>query len=191
VGIKLKSTGSIRINIKKIFENYGTMLLLVIADQIIKLFIYYNHMDKNVDIIKNILAFYPMFNKDYSWINSLFQFGIGLVPHIIVVCLLLFCLLLFYDFLITKKKGDKIIKTAFSFVIAAAFCSLIDKVLWGGSLDYVYLKGFFVFDLKDVYVSVFEVLTVITVIKRIKKLDERKLLKDFFGFIKDKYSRKT
>jgi hypothetical protein len=30
-------------------------------------------------------------------------------------------------------------------------CSLVDTFIWGGSLDYIYLKPLFVFDLKDLY----------------------------------------
>lgn len=171
----------------KISKDFIIVSLLVVLDQIIKVYIYLNHLDKNVDIIKNILAFYPKFNKDYSWVNSLFQFGIGLVPHIIFSCLVLLAVMLFYDFLKTKKKMDKMMHAAFLLIISGAVCSLTDKVVWGGSLDYMYLKGFFIFDLKDVYVGAFEVLIIITAVRKLKNVDEKKLVKEFAGFLKEKY----
>lgn len=172
------------------YKEIGTVSLLIFLDQIIKVYIYLNYMGKDVDIIENILAFYPIFNKDYSWLNSLFNLGIGMVPHVIFLCFLLVVIILFYDFLKTKKNIRKWLYLPFLALISGNICSLIDKVVWGGSLDYIYLKGFFIFDLKDVYVSIFEVSILLFLIieyKRFKNFDDKKLLKDFLGFIKEKY----
>jgi signal peptidase II len=39
------------------------------------------------------------------------------------------------------------------FTLSGASCSLIDVVFWGGSIDYIQLFNWFIFDLKDVYLS--------------------------------------
>lgn len=168
--------------------------LLVLIDQVIKIYIFLNYMGKEEDIIKGFLSFYPKFNRDYSWINSLFQFGIGQVPHIILVSLILIGLLLFFDFLKTKKNIDKVIWYAFIFIISGAICSLIDKIVWNGSLDYIYLKGFFIFDLKDLYSNVFIILIILSLIvnyKEFRDINEIKILKEFFVFIKAKYIKRN
>jgi hypothetical protein len=71
----------------------------------------------------------------------------------------------------------------FIFVFSGAMCSLIDKVFWNGSLDYIELKGFFTFDLKDVYVNVSIGLLLFFMIKGNKKiksiLEDKTLMKGF------------
>ncbi len=75
--------------------------------------------------------------------------------------------------------------------MSGGLCSLIDKVFWDGSLDYILLRGFFVFDLKDCYINIFTI-TAITIIfkyrKVINNLKTREVLKDLAEFIKN-YSR--
>lgn len=166
--------------------------MLFIMDQVIKLYIYLNHMEKDIDIIKGFLMFRPKFNRDFSWINSLFQFGIGLTAHIIISAIVLLGLIFTYDFIKTKKHINNTLNLAFVFIISGAICSLIDKLIWGGSLDYIYLVGFFIFDLKDVYISVFEVLLILSIVRsfnRFKKLDEKRILRELWIFVKCKYFR--
>lgn len=149
-------------------------------------------MEKNIDILKGFLEFYPLFNRDFSWINSLFQCGIGLLSHIIISVITLIGLIITYDFIKTKKQISNTLDLAFVFIISGAICSLIDKVFWGGSLDYIYLVRFFVFDLKDVYVTAFEILLILSIIKgfkRFKNMDEKKLSKELWAFVKVKYLR--
>lgn len=149
-------------------------------------------MENNKVIIKGLLEFYPKFNRDYSWINSLFQLGVGFLSHIIMGIITLIGLILVYDFIKTNKHIGNILNAAFIFIISGAICSLVDKIFWGGSLDYVYLVGFFIFDLKDVYASTFVALTILAMIKnfeRFKNIDEKKTIKEFWSFFKIKYLR--
>ena len=70
----------------------------------------------------------------------------------------------------------------FAFLFSGAFCSLIDKIFWDGSLDYILVKGFFTFDLKDVYLNVFNGLLILSVLinnKILEQIDTKVLLKDF------------
>lgn len=127
--------------------------LLIIIEQGLKLIVNRN-LDAFFPIVPPVLYFKPMFNRDYSWINSMFQLGVGKWVHIALVIGMLVFILLAYDYAL-KKAGGKYINVMFAFVIAGAVCSLIDKLFWGGSLDYILLSGFFTFDLKDVYINVF------------------------------------
>jgi len=74
----------------------------------------------------------------------------------------------------------------FAFLFSGAICSLIDKVFWNGSLDYILVKGLFTFDLKDVYINVFIGLLILSLIlgdKVLKQIDDDDLLKDFAKYI--------
>ncbi len=127
--------------------------LLILLEQGIKLVVNRN-LDAFFPIVPPVLYFKPMFNRDYSWINSMFQLGVGKWVHIALVIGMLVFILLVYLYAL-KRADSKYINVMFAFVIAGAVCSLIDKLFWGGSLDYIMLSGFFTFDLKDVYINVF------------------------------------
>lgn len=47
---------------------------------------------------------------------------------------------------------------------AGSLCSLIDKVFWGGSLDFIQIPKLFTFDLKDCYLSITQILFIIVAI---------------------------
>lgn len=176
----------------KRLRDLACVAILVLADQIIKLYIYLNHMESNRDIIKGFLSFHPIFNRDYSWINSVFQFGVGRIFHIILVFIIFIIIIICYDYIRARNHMTKVVWLAFMLIISSAICSIIDKIFWNGSLDYVYLEGFFIFDLKDVYSSSFSVLMILLLIinyKKIKDINDKKMMKDFFGFIRNKYFR--
>lgn len=162
-------------------------LVFIMMDQAIKIYIYRNLMHKEYDILSNFVAFKPYINIKYSWFNSISNFNIGLLPHIIVGLLILLGTFLAYGFVKKKYTMYPFTSCLFAFLFAGAFCSLIDKIAWGGSLDYIHLKGFFIFDLKDVYLSAFEVMIVIAVIinyKGLRNLKEKALAKDFKDYMK-------
>ena len=39
------------------------------------------------------------------------------------------------------------------FIMAGALCSLIDKVFYGGSLDFIGISNLFIADFKDIYIN--------------------------------------
>lgn len=166
------------------------ILVFIVIDQFIKIYISNNLMNESFNIFGQIIKFQPKLNTAYSWLNSLGNFGIGLLPHIIMNIMILFILFIIFDFILAKKKGNKVINWLFVFLIAGIICSLIDRLFWGGSLDYIYLKGYFTFDLKDVYISIFQVVLVFTWIfnyKGLRKLDEKLLYSEFKTYLKEKY----
>lgn len=166
------------------------ILLLVVLDQAIKLKVK-SYYGIKAPIVENILYFNPSLNKNYSWINSLFQIGWGRLFHIIITIFILFLSYYSFKYLQSKNVQGKTINIIKIFLFSGAICSLIDRVFWGGSLDYIFLKGFFIFDLKDFYLTIFELLAIILVIKNwkiISKIKNRDLIEDYITFIKDDIS---
>lgn len=162
------------------------ILLLFLVEQGIKIYIYISHFEKTIPLLPPMLYFRPTFNRDYSWINSLFQLGISRQIHILLTLLLSIFLLTFYLFLSKKGINDSLLSFMFTFIFAAALCSLVDRVFWNGSLDYIQLRGFFTFDLKDLYVNVFiGTLLYAWVFKHplIKVLDQSDLFKEYGRFL--------
>jgi len=127
--------------------------LLIIVEQVIKIIIYRCYFCLETPLLPPWVYFRPLFNRDYSWINSLFQLGLCRLCHIIVVAIAIVSILLLYFYLKKRQITSGLLDFTFSVLFAGAICSLLDKVFWDGSLDYIWLKGFFTFDLKDVYIN--------------------------------------
>lgn len=163
--------------------------ILISIEQGIKLIINNKYLDVNFSILEPLLYFEPKFNRDYSWFNSMLKLGVGKGIHILIVLILILLTFLFYKFINRKKETTRLIDTTFAFLFSGAICSLIDKVFWNGSLDYILFYDLFIFDLKDLYVNVFIGLVILMIIidyKGLRTVDDKDLLKDFIKFLKRK-----
>jgi signal peptidase II len=97
--------------------------------------------------------------------------------------------IILYTFISRKYDLNPFEESIFIFLFSGSLCSLIDKIVWGGSLDYILLEGFFTFDLKDVYLTIFEILIIACIIfnyKGLRKFDEKKFLHELKSYIKEK-----
>ncbi len=147
------------------------IIVLCIVEQFIKVMIYYICYDADVDIIGNLLRFRPIQNTNYSfggnYIDVFSHLGVAVVINILVILLLVSG----YNFYISRKHTiGKGVRFIIVFGLAGAVCSLIDKVIWGGSIDYIQLPGLFTFDLKDCYLTVAEVLFLIIALKHSREI---------------------
>lgn len=164
---------------------YLAVIILVIIDQVIKIVINNNFFDKKFRILPPLLYFEPMFNRQYSWINSMLQLNIGKYVHISLVAIISILIYLFYQYLNKQFGTNKIINIMYAFIFSGAMCSLIDKIFWNGSLDYILVNGFFTFDLKDVYINIFNGLLILSLFlknKVLKQIDDN-IAKDFTKYI--------
>ncbi|KEI98962.1 signal peptidase II [Clostridium botulinum A2B3 87] len=166
------------------------VLALVLIDQSIKIYIYNSLMNKEFYIFGSIFGFRPIINTKYSYFNSFGNMEIGLITHIVLNIVMLFLILIIFDFIKERYSNNKIIYCLFVLACAAAICSLIDKVFWGGSLDFISFKNFLIFDLKDVYISVFQIVAMLCIILNYKKLEainEKTIYNEFKSYIRLRY----
>ncbi|KNF09060.1 lipoprotein signal peptidase [Gottschalkia purinilytica] len=167
-------------------KTWISVIFLISIEQIIKIIINSNYLDKNIPILPPLLYFKPIFNRDYSWFNSMLQLGIGRWIHILIAAVMSLLIYLFYSYLNNRIGINRVINIMFAFVFSGALCSLIDKVFWNGSLDYIQLKGFFTFDLKDLYINVFIGMLILLALmknKTLEEIDDRNIIKDFAKYI--------
>ncbi len=146
----------------------GTIIFLIIlligTDQAVKIIIYTFFMNNHGEIIPSLLEFNPVFNDKHSYVNVLlykhFHINLGLGFHLILFTAIQIIFLGIYDFFKkTLNNHTKILDVALAFQIAGVACSLIGNLIWEkGTLDYIYLKPLFIFDLKDLYVHCFTIL---------------------------------
>lgn len=178
---------------KRNFKMAISVWILFMIDQLIKLYIASYLMDKEFYFIRNLIGFKPFQNTKYSWINSLGDFGVSLTLHIIISVLLIIAIFVVYDFISCKYTFYKPTFAMFAFLYAGAFCSLIDKIIWKGSLDYILLEGLFIFDLKDVYLSTFEIMLVVVALfnyKGFRDMSGKKIIGDFKAYVRERYLKK-
>ena len=172
----------------------GWVLFLIIIDQIIKIIINTYFLETEFNIISTILEFKPTFNGHHSWVNSMlynkFQINIGLLPHIILFILIEIIIFVIYFFYKKNINGStKLLDLALIFQLAGAACAFIGNLIWEkGTLDYIYLKPLFVFDLKDVYINCSIVLFIIFFEKNRKHIKNVKI-RDFFSLVKGLFDK--
>ncbi len=168
------------------------MFLMVSLDQVIKVIIKLSFMNCDKALIWEFLRLKPVRNTELSWINSSLSLGIGFIPHIIINIAGVAAIYYFYKFYLSKNMETFSSFMLYALIFSGAACSLIDKIFWGGSLDYIRYTGIlggYTFDLKDVYITSFEIMLVAAVVLSfagnktcLKSLNSVKL-KDISAFI--------
>ncbi|MDR3219876.1 MAG: signal peptidase II [Dysgonamonadaceae bacterium] len=164
------------------------VVLLIIIDQVIKIIIYWYYFDIHVEIVPSLLEFNPIFNDKHSYVSSLiskkFHVNIGLLPHLITFFILQVITFLLYGFFKKLYENTKLIDCVIIFQLAGMICALIGNIVWEkGTLDYIYLKPLFTFDLKDLYINTFACLFFIFWYKHRKELKSIKW-KDVIKYLK-------
>ena len=107
----------------------------------------------HIDIIKGFLSFNPIINTDGSWLNARFGTGISFPLLIFVnfIAILLFFEL--YRYYLSKGNNSFYGDMCFLFIFSGSLCSLIDKIFYGGSLDFIGISNLFIADIKDIYIN--------------------------------------
>jgi hypothetical protein len=142
-------------------------ILLIIIDQAVKIVIYKFFFETRFDIIPSLFEFRPTFNTKHSYANVLlynnFNIDMGLWFHIILFLFILIFFFVYYNYLRNNiSENKKLLDVAFIFFAATFICALIGNLIWEkGTLDFIYLKPLFVFDLKDLYSNCFLILFLI------------------------------
>lgn len=135
-------------------EIFSYFFILMIVDQGIKIVIKLFLFNSYFDIFNGFLSFNPIINTDGSWLNA--RFGTS-VSFPILITLNIIALIIFIElYRYYKSKGYKNIFSdlAMIFIVAGASCSLIDKIFYGGSLDFIGISNLFIADFKDMYINI-------------------------------------
>lgn len=122
--------------------------LLVLIDQTVKIVISKVFMKCEFDIIAKVLRFNPELNTRLSYAGNFFEL---LSSPFVTILLNVFVLFLFFqDICYIRQKRAHIsfwVKIIMICGISGCLCSLIDKLFWGGSLDFCrYLPFLFWFE---------------------------------------------
>lgn len=157
---------------------------MTLIDQIIKIFISRLFIQDEFDIISHVLRFNPEHNTNLSWFGNFFD--IFSHSFIMVVFNILAIYIFISGYLLYRAKTNQ---TGFSVKIimvcglTGCLCSLIDKLFWGGSLDFLQIPNFFTFDIKDCYLTVAGIVFVIIGMLHSEEIT----IKEYLRFCRNKF----
>lgn len=170
-----------------------SILAFIAIDQGVKLTIKKWFFDKSLVIIKDIISFDPIINTQGSWLNARFAANVSFIGLIIFNFIGLFFILEIYRYCVYKNYKCSWLDFTFIFMFSGAVCSLIDKLFYGGSLDFIGIIPLFIADIKDIYLCI-AIFFIFLFFYITKILDDDKpdnlsndfqSIKMFFIFIKD------
>jgi len=174
--------------------NWLVLLLLVAMDQGIKIYLFsLEWQSLSIPIIEPVCYLEPTQNTLGYYLWGLLNFKKG--SHLLNIILFLVIGFLFVEiwrFYTRRKRNSFWINGFIHLFLAGLFANIIDNAYWGGSLDYITIRPFYTFDLKDMYITMCELFLVTELIdnKSLMRLikmpkDKSKALnKDFFDFVK-------
>lgn len=135
---------------------------LILVDQITKYL--FENVEFDFGFFISILS-----KENFGSAFSLFS-GILLYPYFVII-LSIIVLIIFFRYL-DYFKQTKILTYSFIFIVSGILGNLIDRIIFLHVRDFLYLKGFFIFNLADLYLTIGIVLLVIS------KISENKTLKN-------------
>ena len=176
-----------RCALKKIL---GFIAILTAIDQIVKLIIAHSYGSAAVVIIPNVLLFRPFQNTYRLFVTALVEYRLPIYIIVFIQTIagvILISMYRYFSYLLRAKY--KLLDICFAFSISGVCCSFIDTVFWGGSLDYIQLFDWFIFDMKDVFLTITAVLMIIFLLIVYtpyynKLTEEDKKKKGFWNWIK-------
>lgn len=168
---------------------------LVALDQGVKHFMNTFFRDLDVRVFdNNLLGLEVYLNQDVSIFNGEFlnmDLSMGLLTLLNLVLLLV--LVSVYQYLQLIHLTKKSVYLALLFFLSATVCSTIDRVFWGGSLDFIVFMGWII-DFKDIYLGLGAIIVLISVIKEHDSFKSSKedfeSVKNYFRFVKESVSKR-
>lgn len=128
--------------------------ILVLIDQLIKIVIKRLWFEADIAILGDVVRFAPKINTKLSWgAHFIDILRNPVVINVLNVIVLLVFISAYSYYRSQKEQPTKAANAVYVLGVSGTLCSLIDKLFWGGSLDYIQLIGLFTFDLKDCFIT--------------------------------------
>ena len=142
--------------------------LLIVIEVFVKVIIYNYYMNTKL-LLLDWIGFSPFINRNQlSILNREFDLGISISVLIVMNIICITMAFFMYKYCI-KKEVNRYFIYAMQFILVGSINSLIDKIVWRGSLDYLLLFST-LFDLKDMYLFIGVGLSFVGAVEDIKKM---------------------
>lgn len=177
--------------------NWIFLLAALAADQAIKAYLFSLEWEAlSITLIEPVFYIEPTQNTlgSYLWVLLKLKQGSHLL-NIILFSLVGVIFIEVWRFYVRRKRNSFWINGFIHLFLAGLLANVIDNAFWGGSLDYITIKPFYTFDLKDLYITLCELFLLTELVdnhllKRLIQMpsDESKQLnRDFLQFVRDDF----
>jgi signal peptidase II len=174
--------------------NWIFLIVALAVDQGIKAYLFSLEWESiSVSLIEPVFYIEPTQNTlgSYLWVLLGLKKGSHLV-NIILFSAIGVVFVELWRFYVSRKRNSFWINGFIHLFLAGLAANLIDNAFWGGSLDYVTIKPFYTFDLKDLYITLCELFFLTELIDNklllrllnMPRKESRQLNKDFIAFVK-------
>ena len=177
--------------------NWIFLLAAVLVDQSIKAYLFSLEWESiSISLIEPVFYVEPTQNTlgSYLWVLLKLKQGSHLL-NMILFSLVGIVFIEVWRFYVHRKRNSFWINGFIHLFLAGLLANLIDNGFWGGSLDYITIKPFYTFDLKDLYITLCELFLLTelvdnSLLKRLIQMpreESKRLNRDFFRFIKNDF----
>jgi len=177
--------------------NWIFLAAAVAVDQGIKTYLFSLEWETiSIPLIQPVFYIQPTQNTlgSYLWV----LLGLKQGSHVVNIILFSLIGILFIEiwrFYVRRKRNSFWINGFIHLFLAGLAANLIDNAFWGGSLDYVTIKPFYTFDLKDLYITLCELFLLTELIDNrllrrflnMPREESKRLNRDFIQFIKQDF----
>jgi len=174
--------------------NWIFLLFAVAVDQGIKTYLFTLEWETiSIPLIEPVFYIEPTQNTlgSYLWVLLKLEKGSHLL-NIILFSLVGIIFIEVWRFYVERKRNSFWINGFIHLFLAGLLANLIDNAFWGGSLDYITIKPFYTFDLKDLYITLCELFLVTELLDnrllgrfiKMPRDESKKLNRDFINFVK-------
>ncbi len=174
--------------------NWIFLLVAVGIDQGIKAWLFSLEWEAiSIPLIRPVFFIEPTQNTLGSYLWVLLGFNKG--SHLLNIILFSFIGVLFFEvwrFYVARKRNSFWINGFIHLFLAGLAANLIDNAFWGGSLDYITIKPFYTFDLKDLFITLCELFLITELVDNrllrrflnMPRKESRRINSDFIRFVK-------
>ena len=177
--------------------NWIFLLVAVLVDQGIKAYLFSLEWESiSIPLIEPVFYVEPTQNTlgSYLWVLLKLKQGSHLL-NIILFSLVGLVFIEVWRFYVQRKRNSFWINGFIHLFLAGLLANLIDNAFWGGSLDYITIKPFYTFDLKDLYITLCELFLLTELLDnrllkrfiQMPKEDSKRLNRDFIRFVKNDF----
>jgi signal peptidase II len=177
--------------------NWIFLLAAVLVDQGIKAYLFSLEWESiSIPLIEPVFYVEPTQNTlgSYLWVLLKLKQGSHLL-NMILFSLVGIVFIEIWRFYVQRKRNSFWINGFIHLFIAGLLANLIDNGFWGGSLDYITIKPFYTFDLKDLYITLCELFLLTELVdnhllKRLIQMpreESKRLNRDFIRFVKNDF----
>lgn len=134
-----------------------SIIVLFAIDQLSKIIIsaiFSGNNINSINLIPNYLSITPDLNDKGSFIASRFDINAPFIIFIALNFLILLFIFFIYKYISYKEQLNSMNQLTFILLFSGGLCSLIDKIFWGGSLDFLHIHNLFIADIKDIFITI-------------------------------------